>query len=442
MPCRFSVRQAARLSSLPGVRSYSRWSGVLAEAWPADVPRETLVAQTFRAKRADETYRARLRVEIGRLRRVLRALADIVATKRGFAIVPRQRARDRRSCAAGRRRACSSPRLACRRGVVVEFGPGTRARARVRAPSSGHSSRSARAGKVQALGRGRARRWMTPTLARIHDNFVTPRSLAERLGYAHEAIAWPKSSASTAPFRASTTCMASPTTVSKSGSPPETRSRHSIRRAGKPRSRLTSPRMPEPPSTAGTCSRSPRIGSRKSTRTAAGCSPTIPAPGGGADSGLAWHEGMLWVGQYRDRKIHQIDPQTGKILRTIESKRFVTGVTWVDGELWHGTWEGDKSDLRRVDACHWSGARDSRLASGGRRLGARIRRRRSVLLRRRPQRQDQSDAPTQAFNRVRPLTDPVFCSSFRHRRGFTVSAAQIKFADANMSAPLMPDTSV
>jgi len=76
---------------------------------------------------------------------------------------------------------------------------------------------------------------------------------------------------------------------------------------------------------------------------------TIPAPGGGADSGLAWHEGTLWVGQYRDRKIHQIDPLTGAILRTIESKRFVTGVTWVDGELWHGTWEGDQSDLRRID---------------------------------------------------------------------------------------------
>jgi glutamine cyclotransferase len=76
---------------------------------------------------------------------------------------------------------------------------------------------------------------------------------------------------------------------------------------------------------------------------------TIPAPGGGADSGLAWHEGTLWVGQYRERKIHQIDPQTGAILRTIESKRFVTGVTWVDGELWHGTWEGDQSDLRQVD---------------------------------------------------------------------------------------------
>ena len=76
---------------------------------------------------------------------------------------------------------------------------------------------------------------------------------------------------------------------------------------------------------------------------------TIPAPGKGADSGLTWAEGTLWVGQYRDRKIHQIDAETGTILRTIESKRFVTGVTWLDGELWHGTWEGDESDLRRID---------------------------------------------------------------------------------------------
>ena len=76
---------------------------------------------------------------------------------------------------------------------------------------------------------------------------------------------------------------------------------------------------------------------------------TIPAPGGGRDSGLAWAEGTLWVGEYRERKIHQVDPQTGKILRAIESNRFVTGVTWVDGELWHGTWQGDESELRRID---------------------------------------------------------------------------------------------
>ena len=76
---------------------------------------------------------------------------------------------------------------------------------------------------------------------------------------------------------------------------------------------------------------------------------TIPAPGHGGDAGLAWAEGSLWVGQYRNRKIVQIDPTTGAVLRTIESNRFVTGVTWVDGELWHGTWEGDESEIRRID---------------------------------------------------------------------------------------------
>src|SRR5215470_12418203 len=75
---------------------------------------------------------------------------------------------------------------------------------------------------------------------------------------------------------------------------------------------------------------------------------TIPAPGAGS-SGLAWAEGTLWVGQHRDRKIHQVDPESGRILRTIESNRFVTGVTWVDGELWHGTSEGDESELRQID---------------------------------------------------------------------------------------------
>jgi len=95
--------------------------------------------------------------------------------------------------------------------------------------------------------------------------------------------------------------------------------------------------------------RSPRIASRRSIRRPAVCSPRSRRLAGGGDSGLAWAEGTLWVGQYRDRKIHQVDPQTGAILRTIESNRFVTGVTWIDGELWHGTWEGDESDLTRVD---------------------------------------------------------------------------------------------
>lgn len=75
---------------------------------------------------------------------------------------------------------------------------------------------------------------------------------------------------------------------------------------------------------------------------------TIPTPDGGA-AGMAWAEGTLWVGQHRNRKIHQVDPDTGAILRTIESNRFVTGVTWLGDELWHGTWENDESSLRRID---------------------------------------------------------------------------------------------
>jgi glutamine cyclotransferase len=75
---------------------------------------------------------------------------------------------------------------------------------------------------------------------------------------------------------------------------------------------------------------------------------TIPAPPEGA-AGMTWAEGSLWVGQHRNKKILQLDPETGKVLRSIESKRMVTGVTWVDGELWHGTWEADQSDLRRID---------------------------------------------------------------------------------------------
>ena len=79
---------------------------------------------------------------------------------------------------------------------------------------------------------------------------------------------------------------------------------------------------------------------------------SIPCPGDGgdfADSGMAWAEGSLWVGQYHARKILQIDPETGAILRSIDSNRFVTGVTWVDGELWHGTTEDGVSNLRHVD---------------------------------------------------------------------------------------------
>ncbi len=75
---------------------------------------------------------------------------------------------------------------------------------------------------------------------------------------------------------------------------------------------------------------------------------TIPTPPGGA-AGMAWAEGALWVGQHRARKIHKVNPETGEILASIDSNRFVTGVTWIGNELWHATWQDDQSDLRQVN---------------------------------------------------------------------------------------------
>ena len=75
---------------------------------------------------------------------------------------------------------------------------------------------------------------------------------------------------------------------------------------------------------------------------------TLPAPDGSA-SGLVWAEGSLWVGRYRDKRIHRLDPETGAILATIETRRYVTGVTFLDGQLWHGADDDDGFELHRLD---------------------------------------------------------------------------------------------
>ena len=76
----------------------------------------------------------------------------------------------------------------------------------------------------------------------------------------------------------------------------------------------------------------------------------IPAPEPHSDNaGLTWAEGSLWLARYRARQILQLDPQNGAVLRTLESDRFVTGVTFAEGELWHATWEKDASELRAID---------------------------------------------------------------------------------------------
>jgi streptogramin lyase len=76
---------------------------------------------------------------------------------------------------------------------------------------------------------------------------------------------------------------------------------------------------------------------------------TVPAPPDTDFAGLTWAEGALWVGQYEGRRILKLDPETGRVLRTVQSDRLVTGVTFAEGELWHGAVEGEGAELRRVD---------------------------------------------------------------------------------------------
>ena len=174
--CRFSVRQAGTAIELARRPVLFTLARLLAEAWPADVPRETLVARAFRAKRADETYRARLRVEVGRLRRVLRTLADVVATPQGFAIVPRRaqeivvlaRPLEDEHGAVLALLADGESWSSSALALALRSSPRTVQRALESLASTG---------KVQALGRGRARRWVTPPLFGFTTTLLLPSSL-------------------------------------------------------------------------------------------------------------------------------------------------------------------------------------------------------------------------------------------------------------------------
>ena len=159
--CRFTVRQGGiqiGLARRPVLFTLAR---ALAEQWPADVPREALVARAFRAKRADESYRARLRVEVGRLRRALRSLASVVATREGFAIRPRR---------ADEVVVLAQPAEGEHAAVLALLTDGQSWSTSALSLALGVSARTvqralgslAGAGKVQTSGRGRARRWLTP----------------------------------------------------------------------------------------------------------------------------------------------------------------------------------------------------------------------------------------------------------------------------------------
>jgi hypothetical protein len=174
--CRHVVRGAGTAVSLARRPVLFALAQALGEAWPADASREALLARAFRAKRADESHRARLRVEIGRLRRALRGLAGIGATRHGFALAPRH------TCeVVVLARPVEEPHAA----VLAFLADGEAWSSSALALALGASQRTvqraldqlAAAGKVQAFGRGRARRWLTPPVPGFTTTLLLPAPL-------------------------------------------------------------------------------------------------------------------------------------------------------------------------------------------------------------------------------------------------------------------------
>jgi tetratricopeptide (TPR) repeat protein len=175
--CRHVVRHAGTVISLAKRPVLFTLARALGEAWPADVPRDTLVERAFRMKRADESYRARLRVEIGRLRKMLRTVADVSATTRGFALTPRRSSEV----------AVLALPVEEQNAVVLAFlADGESWSSSALALALGTSQRTVQraldslteAGKVQSFGRARARRWMTPPMPGFTTTLLLPTALA------------------------------------------------------------------------------------------------------------------------------------------------------------------------------------------------------------------------------------------------------------------------
>jgi hypothetical protein len=174
--CRHVVRHAGTVISLAKRPVLFALARALGEAWPGDVPRDTLVARAFRSKRADESYRARLRVEMGRLRKVLRTLASVSATKRGFVLAPRR----------AREVVVLALPVEEQNALVMAFlADGESWSSSALALALGTSQRTvqraldelAAAGKVQSFGRGRARRWMTAPVPGFTTTLLLPAAL-------------------------------------------------------------------------------------------------------------------------------------------------------------------------------------------------------------------------------------------------------------------------
>ena len=174
--CRYVVRDARSTISLERRPVLFALARVLAEAWPGDVPRATLIAQAFHTKHADESHRARLRVELGRLRTLLRTVADIGATKRGFALTPHR---------ASEVVVLARPVDDAHAAVLALLADGEAWSSSALALALGTSQRSVQraldalavAHKVDSFGRGRARRWMTPPVPGFPTSLLLPAPL-------------------------------------------------------------------------------------------------------------------------------------------------------------------------------------------------------------------------------------------------------------------------
>jgi hypothetical protein len=171
--CRYVVRDAHTVVSLATRPVLFALAQALGEAWPGDVPRDVLLARAFGAKLADESHRARLRVEVGRLRRMLQTLTGISATKRGFAFAPR---------GADDVVVLARPMDEEHAAVLAFLADGESWSSSALALALGTSQRTvqraldslAAAGKVQSFGRGRARRWVTPSVPGFTTTLLLP----------------------------------------------------------------------------------------------------------------------------------------------------------------------------------------------------------------------------------------------------------------------------
>lgn len=174
--CRHVVRDESKVISLAKRPVLFALARAMGEAWPGDVPRDTLVARAFRLKLADESHRARLRVEMGRLRKALRPLAEVSATKRGFALAPRRRHEVV---------VLARPVEEKHAAVLAFLADGESWSSSALALALGTSQRTvqrsldslAAARKVHSFGHGRARRWMTPPMPGFATTLLLPAAL-------------------------------------------------------------------------------------------------------------------------------------------------------------------------------------------------------------------------------------------------------------------------